>query len=418
MMLWSIEWRLLRRSRFAMAAVACLALLASVAVASGLAAIARQTAAIEQVRALSAAEQAEVARWAAAEGDAGTAAYYSMQATWDPPEPLAFAAIGFRDVIPYTLRVRALGLEAQLYESEQVNPELALAGRFDFAFVLVYLAPLFVIALFHDLVSGEREAGRLRALQALPAGGVGLWRRRGVLRLALLWAAIGLPFVVGAVVAGVSVGTASIVLAIALAYLLFWVALAALVGRWRGGSVANAATLAAVWLILTLVVPAGALVAINAANPVRQGVELTLAQREQVHGAWERPRAETMRRFLAANPHWANTPPLGEAFHYKWYFAFHDNADRAVARQSAQYRAGLVARDRAAGWLGAVVPPVGVQMLLARLAGTDVQAQLEYQAQVRAYHRRLRHYFYDYIFPDRRFDTNDYAAIPRFAPPR
>ena len=415
-MLWSVEWRLLRRSRFTLAAVALLTLLASIAVASGLMAVGRQSAAIERVRALAEAEQAEVARWAAPGGDAGTAAYYSLQATWDPPAPLAFAAIGFRDVVPYTLRVRALGLEAQLYESEQVNPELALAGRFDFAFVLVYLAPLFVIALFHDMISGEREAGRLRTLQALPAGGGALWRRRAALRLALLWGALTLPFIAGAVIAGAPFGGTLAILAVTMAYLLFWVAVAALVDRWRNGSVANAATLAACWLILTLVLPAGALVAINAAVPVRQGVELTLAQREAVHGAWERPRSETMQRFLAANPRWSNTAPIGEAFHYKWYFAFHENADRSVAPQAAAYRAGLIARDRAAHLLGTVVPPVGVQLLLARLAGTDVDAQLAYQQRIRDYHRRLRHYFYDYLFADRRFDADDYAAIPRYRP--
>ena len=49
---------------------------------------------------------------------------------------------------------------------DDINPELALPGRFDFSFVLVFLAPLFVIALFHDLTSAERESGRWRTLAA------------------------------------------------------------------------------------------------------------------------------------------------------------------------------------------------------------------------------------------------------------
>ena len=53
----------------------------------------------------------------------------------------AFLALGLRDIAPYVLRVRVLGLQAQFYETETVNPELALPGRFDFAFVLIYLAP-------------------------------------------------------------------------------------------------------------------------------------------------------------------------------------------------------------------------------------------------------------------------------------
>lgn len=78
-------------------------------------------------------------------GDAGSVAYYGFHATWDAPSSTAFLALGLRDAAPYVLRVRALALQAQLHEGEIFNPELALAGRFDFAFVLVYLVPLFLI---------------------------------------------------------------------------------------------------------------------------------------------------------------------------------------------------------------------------------------------------------------------------------
>ena len=80
------------------------------------------------------------------------------------------------------MRVRALGLQAQLYDGEVFNPELTLPGRFDFAFVLVYLAPLFLIALLHDLLSGEREAGRLKLLLVLQKRGGAIWQRRALLR--------------------------------------------------------------------------------------------------------------------------------------------------------------------------------------------------------------------------------------------
>ncbi|KAK0349769.1 hypothetical protein LTR94_031756, partial [Friedmanniomyces endolithicus] len=172
-----------------------------------------------------------------------------------------------------------------------------------------------------------------RTLEALPRGGAALWRRRTLLRLALLWAALGLPFAIAAVVEGVAVGPILIVLVVTLAYLLFWIALAALVGRFRWSSVANAATLAALWLVLVLIVPTLGNVAINRAVPIAQGAEIALAQREAVNHAWDIPREDTMRRFYAAHPEWADSPPLGPDFHYKWYLAFHQNADEGVAGQ-------------------------------------------------------------------------------------
>lgn len=413
---WGIEWRLMTRSRFIVAATLLLAMLTVASIVSGMVEVAHQRDVIARIQPQQAEDVAAIVNWAGPTGNPGNAAYYTFHTTWDPPSNLAFAELGFRDVAPYVLRVRALGLEAQLYEGEQYNPELALAGQFDFAFVLIYLAPLFVIALFHDLVSGEREAGRLRVLAATPGGGRALWWRRGALRFALLWAALALPFLAGAVASGAAESAIVAILGLMALYLAFWVIVAALVGRLGRSSVANAASLAAVWLVLTLVLPAIGQVAINSAVPVRQGVELTLAQRERVHAAWDIPKEATMRRFFASHPEWANTAPLGPAFHWKWYFAFHQVGDEAVAPMVADYRQNLVARDKATGAMGWFLPPVGVQLVLARLAGTDLEAQLAYQDRVRAYHSALRKFYYPYLFRDRPFEAADFAEAPRFEP--
>ncbi|MDR6787930.1 ABC-2 type transport system permease protein [Sphingomonas sp. BE138] len=407
------ELRLLVRQRLMMFALALLTCLTIAALAAGMAEVARQRAAIAAIPAAQAEDIEAIAAWIDEKKDAGSAAYYSFHPTWNAPAPLAFAALGMRDVSPYILRVRALGLEAQIWDGDTFNPELALPGRFDFAFVLVFLAPLFVIALFHDLRSGEREAGRERMLDALP-GARNLWRRRTGIRLALLCAALALPFMVAAIVEGVASGTILIVLLVVVSYLLFWVAIAALVGRLRLSSVANAATLAATWMVLVLIVPTLANVVVNAALPVTQGAEIAMAQREAVNRAWDVPREETMRRFYAQHPEWADSAPLGAAFHYKWYFAFHQNGDESVAGRVHAYRAALVKRDavgRALGWL---LPSVGVQALLTRLARTDLSAQLAYQDSIRAFHRQLRTFYYGYLFRDRPFARADFARAPRF----
>jgi ABC-2 type transport system permease protein len=408
------ELRLLLRARLTVVALVLLAVLTVAAVATGLAGVARQRAAIGAIPAAQAEDIGAIADFVDRSKDAGSAAYYSFHPTWDAPSPLAFAALGMRDVSPYILRVRALGLEAQIYDGDTFNPELALPGRFDFAFVLVFLAPLFVIALFHDLVSGEREAGRLRTLEALPRGGRALLRRRTLLRFGLLWLVLAVPFGTAAAISGVAAIKVVAVLAIIGGYLLFWIALAALVGRLGWSSVANAAILAAAWLVLVLVVPTLGHVAINNAVPVAQGAEIALAQRERVNRAWDIPREETMRHFYAGHPHWAGSPPLPPEFHYKWYFAFHQVGDESVAERVRTYRAGLERRDAAARALGWVLPSVGVQALLTRLASTDLVAQLAYQDRVRAFHGRLREFYYGYLFQDRPFDRKDFARAPRF----
>lgn len=414
MSLWRHELRLFLRQRVALPALLLMALLASAAVAAGLSEIARQHDTIARIQPQQAEDVAAIAKWVSKEGDAGNAAYYTFHATWDAPSTLAFAAIGQRDIAPYILRVRALGLEGQLYESENYNAELALPGRFDWAFVLTYLAPLFLIVLLHDLKSGEREAGRMGLLSAMARQESALWRRRIALRLGLLFAALMLPFLMGAIISSTGAIQVSAVLLMTAAYLLFWMLVVMLIWRWQLSSVANAAALAASWLVLTLILPALAHLAINSAIPVGQGVELTLAQREAVHDGWDKPKDETMQAFFKAHPEWKETKPVEGGFHWKWYYAFQHVGDLAVTDKMQSYRAGLKARDHWTKRVGYILPAVSVQSLIHRIAETDLTAQLAYQDRIRMFHKRLREYYYPYVFNEEPFREGDFSNAPQW----
>lgn len=410
------EAQLFLTLRSAVLAIVGLFLLAAAGVGAGLAEVARQQAVIERIGPQQAADVDAIADWVSRGKDPGDAAYYTFHATWDPPSDLAFAALGTRDVAPYVLRVRALGLEAQLYEGEIANPEAALPGRFDFAFVLVYLAPLFVVLLFHDLRSGEREAGRLGALETAAASARALWSARVLVRGLGLFAALAVPFAAGAFIAGVAPWKAATVLALVLAYLAFWIAVCLVVARAARSSLANAMTLAATWLVLTLILPAVGHVAINAAVPLRQGMELSLLQRTAVHRAWDIPKSETMKAFFRTHPEWADTSPVNAPFHWKWYFAFHQVGDDSVADLARAYRGGVLERAAWSERLGWVLPTAGVQLALHRLADTDPQAQMAYLDRIRAFHAELRRFHYPYIFNERPFDRDDFARAPAFKP--
>jgi ABC-2 type transport system permease protein len=410
------EWRLLVRSRLAVAALVLLLALSALAVLSGMREVARQQQTIARLAALQQQDLAAQARKYAQGGDAGSAAYYTFHGTWDAPSPAAFLALGLRDAAPYVLRVRALALQAQLHEGESFNPELALAGRFDFAFVLVYLAPLFLIALLHDLVSSERRSGRLGTLLAMPGAGRRLWLRRAGLRMALVFGCLVLPALAGALGSGTAMAAVATVLCVTAAYLAFWSGLALLVATRGGSSAANATALMGCWAVLTLVLPTIANAALARALPVHQGVELMLAQRQAVHAAWDLPPQATMEKFFRTHPEWRHTAPLPSGFHWKWYYAFQQLGDQSVAPQVAAYREGLLARQRWTSRLGWLLPGVGVQAALHRQADTDLQAQLAYQDRIADFHARLRAYYYPYLFNEVRFGLRDFAAQPRFSP--
>ena len=242
-------------------------------------------------------------------------------------------------------------------------------------------------------------------------------RRRALLRYALLFSALAAPVVVGLALSRTAPGAALMVLAVIASYLAFWVGLSLRVARRGWRSVANATALMGAWVLLTLVLPALANVALTRALPVHQGVDLMLAQRQAVHGAWEVPREETMRKFLASHPQFKDSAALPAGFHWKWYFAFHQLGDDSVAQQVAEYRAGLLARQEWTHRLGWLLPGVGAQSVLHRAADTDLQAQLAYQDRTAAFHAEVRHFLYPYLFNERRFGTEDFAKLPLFTAP-
>lgn len=413
MSLIAAELRLILRSKLAVASLVLLFVLSALAIWSGMANISRAERAIERVEAAQRQDFAHVAdTYGQSDGDPGYAAYYTFLLTSDAPGPLAFAAIGQRDVQPNVLRVRALGLQQQLYESETINAELALPGAFDFAFVAIYLAPLVAIALTHDLVSGEREAGRLRLLLSVPGRAGALWRRRAGLRYALVLAALLIPLVAALAAVGAPVFGGLGMIAVASAYLAFWFALCLIVGARIKASATNAAALVGCWIALTLLLPTLANAAIARAVPVGKGIDLTLAQRELVHHGWDTPKADTFAPFLAQYPQYRGKEAFEGRFHWKWYYAIHQSADAAVASQVDEYRASLAAREAWTQRVGYLLPGVAAQVMFHRLADTDLVSQLAYQDNIAAFHTRLREFYYPYLFDDRPFTRADFDRLP------
>lgn len=387
--------------------------LSATSVALGLGEIARQEAAIERFRVLDAEDRAAAL---AGTSDWGGAAYAAFHATWDAPAPLAFAAVGQRDVAPWMLRVRMLALEGQIHESDTGNPELALAGRFDVAFLIAYVAPLALVLLLHDLVARERESGRLTLLLATAGRSRRLWVARILVRVASLCLALLVPFWIGCLVAGVSAGTTALATLVILASLLVWTALLVPLAfrPWRATVVATTAV--GLWVLLALVVPLGGRLVVDAMVPVVEGADVSFVQREAVNDAWDLPKPATMDPFVERHPEWRDHARVDAPFEWKWYYAFQQVGDQIAAELSESYRGAIAERDRLAGRLAWLSPSVGVQRGLQALAETDVEATLRHDARIRAYHAELRRYWYPPLFEDPPFDVTRLDALPEFEP--
>ncbi|MEM6794124.1 MAG: DUF3526 domain-containing protein [Acidobacteriota bacterium] len=385
---------------------------ASLAVVFGLAEIAAQRDTLERLKA---ADEIERTVTTEAHRDSwGSAAYYTFHLTYDPPQDFAFAALGQRDASPWKHRIRMLALEGQIHETDAANPDFALIGRFDFAFVAAMIAPLLLIMLLHDLRSGERASGRYDLLSATAANARMLWLSRAAWRVGALAFALLIPLWIAGAASGAAAAKllgASLAL---LAHLLFWWAVIAWINTRTWTSTVNLTALIGLWLAFAVVVPAAIRAGVDAAVEIPDGGDIMLTQREAVNDAWDLPHEATMEPFVERHPEMGPYAAIEGTFEWKWYYAFQQVGDQVAEPLSIAYRKGRSRRDAVAGLFAWLSPPAKLERALQRMAGTDAAAALQYEEEVRAYHAKLRAYYYPPMFKGEPVTDAALAERPNF----
>lgn len=353
------------------------------------------------------------------QSDWGSAAYYTFHITYDPPSHFAFAALGQRDISPWKHRIRMLALEGQIYETDANNPDFALIGRFDFAFVISLIAPLLVILLLFDLRSAERISGRLNLIEASVINARKLWWQRSMLRILALTIALCLPVILGGIFSSTSFSTLSFCLIVVTLYLFFWMTLVLWLTNANQSGSYNLTTLLGVWLLVCVVIPATLTQIINASTPIPDGGEIVLTQREAVNYAWDLPREATYEPFLQRHPELTDYTAWNDedGFEWKWYYAFQQVGDQTVETLSQSYRDGQSKRDELAKWLSLISPASLIQRKMESLAETDMDSALGFDQNVRDFHAELRAWYYPKMFKSADFDSNQaLESIPTFNP--
>lgn len=408
---WKREGWFLKRDKTAVGALLVLLLLSSISTVLGLQKVESQRAAINAMVIADDVERSAVQSGLHSYGDAG---YYSFYITYDPPKPLAFAALGQRDIAPFMKRIRLLALEGQIYQGESPNPLLAQIGSLDLAFVAAYVLPLIVIVLLYDLKSNERAAGRQTVLEAMPGSRLNLWLPRIGWRMALAVLCVGGPLALGAAIEGAGLLQCLSALLGLAATGLFWAVVTIFFASrpWRGATIA--ASLVAVWLALNILVPLSAQLLLVNQVEGPSGSDVALFQREAVNDAWDIPKEETLTPFTARFPQYRVDDEMG-IFDWRWYFAFQTMGDIYASDISSAYRSAIRRRDHisaATSWLS---PALAIQRHLQSLAKTDVTAQLDYDAAIRRYHRTLQDFLFPKIFSQAAYELNALREYPKFA---
>ena len=341
---------------------------------------------------------------------------------WMPSAPLAPVALGQTDLFPSQFRVGYQSKVAFINNDDIENPWHLLSGHFDLAFVIVYLLPLLIFALSYNLLSAERESGTLRLLLSQPlALGTLLLGKVGVRSIVLLGLAVLVPAGVLLAVrpdATLQAGAAALWwVALVGSYALFWFALVVAVNAFGRSSASNAMVLVIGWVLLVLVAPVLLNLAVTAAAPSPSRAELATRIRVVT--------AEAMThnaKLMATDYDHVGKPELLQpkdghialAGRALGNYRIEREVDQAIAPELDHFDAQQ-ARQQALVMRYAAVSPAAVAYEgMTALAGSGERRYRHFMAQVDAYHRDWKAFFFPRIEAGLAITPADFAAMPAY----
>jgi ABC-2 type transport system permease protein len=334
-----------------------------------------------------------------------------------PPAPLSAIAIGQSDLYPFYTRV-TIRTRPMLVQSDEIeNPVNLLSGRFDLAFALTFCWPLLVLPLLYNLLSEEREGGTLALVASQPVSvrtiaASRLAVRGGAVVAVTLAASIGALAATAAVDVETS-GTGILLwIGAVMVMALFWCGMAAIVNLARWRSATNATVLAAAWLLTVVVLPAviGELAAVM--SPVPSRVELVNAVR-QAGSLSAGDLTALVSTYYEAHPDASRTGQSADETAIRG-LAQQDAVDRRIDPILDAYQAAVERQQQLVDTARFVSPPLLIYDALGELAGTTARRYRRFAAQVDAFHREWRAYFYPMVHVGATMTRAHYDAAPRF----
>ncbi len=335
-----------------------------------------------------------------------------------PPAPLAALAIGQSDLLPYYFKISTDARENIVAATELENPHRLLVGRFDLAFVLIYLYPLLILGITYNLLSAEREQGTLALALSQPVALSTLVAGKVTLR-ALLLVGIVVGFSIVALLGSGTDLSASgagarllLWVAVVAGYGTLWFALAVFVASLGRASATNATILASIWLVLVVMLPSLFNLLATSVYPVPSRVEMVQAVREASDEA-NASGSKLLARYYEDHPELAT----GDATQAMNDFnvvrvAVNDDVERRVRPVIDRFDQQVRSQQQAIDGLKFLSPAILLQDALNDISGTGTARHRYFMTQVERFHRQWREYFTPLIFAKASFSAFD--DVPRF----
>ncbi|NJO13525.1 MAG: ABC transporter permease subunit [Gammaproteobacteria bacterium] len=336
-----------------------------------------------------------------------------------PQTGLSALSIGQSDVLLNYVPVSMRNIMDTTRPLEIDNPLTLASGTFDVAFLVIFLLPIFILAMTYDLLSSEKERGTLAMILAHPVSLRALMSSKLVARAAILMAVV-LTLGLGVLLAvGSELGSAdtwwrfALWIAVVLLYSFFWFALAVVVNIFGRSSATNGILLAGSWLVLVVIVPTLVSLLATTLHPPPSRMDLTIAMRDAQTIA-EKERMKALDEYYY--DHLELVPDGQNKARDFLTLALANSASIEKATQPLyrQFQAQLNRQEELVQKFQFLSPAIMMQLALNEISGSSADRYENFMRQVEAFHKQWGDYFALRFLKRDPLTSADYADFPRF----
>ena len=310
------------------------------------------------------------------------------------PKPLSPMAAGQLDIMPYYGKVTLTNIQP-LRDNALENPFMQVSGSFDFAFVLVWLVPLFIIVMGYNVISSEREKGTYALLQSQPVSIKRILAQKMLFRFMLVLGVIILSLLLWSVIFGIelfNIYGLQLVGAITL-YAGFWFILCAIFNLYQTSSAVNAVGLTGVWVVFLLIIPSIISLIVTSLHPVPSRA-LWITEQREIQQAVQVEGDQIFDLWVVDHPEEfvdGDTPQ----FYNTWMrrFVWAQTTAKREREAERQFEEPRERQAQLASRLRILSPPMTLQNWLERKAGTDTERLRGLENEMRSFQQEWQEFF-------------------------
>ncbi len=349
--------------------------------------------------------------------------YNNHRITWLPFQPFSLIAIGQGDIYSnYKKIVLYFNDSYEMRSEELVSPLEQLFGQLDLTFVWVYLLPLIILLTSFNVLSIERESGRLSLIASQPIK-LSYWVLRKIIFqffiifTILLVSTVALLLIFNVDLAN-NLSTLGLLILTLFLYSAFWFLLSFLVNLAGYNSGRSLIILTSIWVFFVFLIPSAVNLLAKETNPIPSRLEI-VNHHLATYNEMEANLDVELEQLYQRHPDWYSEKPVTKDMSNSTGWNINYLAKQYIAQLKHRsvadnYELQVDKRNQWVENFKILSPSMIVQSALTDLAGTSSGFYRSYLRQAQQYAQAYRQYVFKRVFTNHFFTSDEIRALPVF----